>query len=68
MTACDHFVLLLVFQSNNLNMLNGITMVVVEAVDVHTCLFMCVSQVAAFHICSDIYVNYKDQHYKHNDT
>ncbi|RXN30419.1 erythrocyte membrane band [Labeo rohita] len=24
--------------------------------------------VAAFHICSDIYVNYKDQHYKHNDT
>ncbi|XP_016142472.1 titin-like [Sinocyclocheilus grahami] len=26
------------------------------------------TEVAAFHFCPDIYVNYKDQHYKHNDT
>lgn len=32
-------------------------------------LFICiVSRVASFHFCSDISVNYKDLHYKHNGT
>lgn len=69
MTACDsqHFVLWLLEAclsvSNNFNMLDAELLRQEKKLFVCTRVYLCVSQVAAFHIRGDIYVNYKDQHY-----